>query len=66
MEQIDNHDKKEACSCGSVSTKSQCCTGSSSEIVESGEHWVTGIVNTPAGKIPQVSTKLTLYDTMGY
>lgn len=55
MEQINNHDKhdkKKTCCCGNGGTKSPCCAGSSSEIVG-------------AGKIPQVSTKLTGCDTMG-
>jgi hypothetical protein len=65
MGKIDNHDREEECCCGSVGTEAQCCTRSSPEIVVPGEYWITGIVNTPAGKIPRVSTELTIYDKAG-
>lgn len=64
MEQIDNHGKQTSC-CGGEGTKSRCSTGNSTESAELGEYWMIGIVNTSTGKIPQVSTKLTINDTLG-
>lgn len=51
--------------CGSSVDSSQCCIGSSKENLVSEELWVTGKVSTPIGKIPQVSTQLTIHDKIG-
>jgi len=57
--------EKETCCCGSAGAKPQCCAGGSPEGVAAAAHWVTGFVTTPVGTIPRVTTKLTIYDTMG-
>ncbi len=56
------------CTCGSeaAAEKSECnCGGETSSCGCHAEHWISGYVNTPAGKIPQVSTKLEWADKLG-
>jgi hypothetical protein len=65
MDQTSKSDTQAISCCDDVQEKSQCCMASTVEIVEPDEYWVTGSVNTPAGKVAQVSTKLTIYDTLG-
>lgn len=47
-----------------------CCNGQSEDSTDTalrmlGQRWVTGYIGTPAGDIPQVSTKLEWADTLG-
>ncbi|MEI6100230.1 MAG: mercury methylation corrinoid protein HgcA [Eubacteriales bacterium] len=54
--------KESSCDCGkdkSIQKEESCCGGRSTE------KWVTGSIETPAGKIPRVSTKLDFSDICG-
>lgn len=52
--------KKTCCSCSS-----ECCSQEPLKPYEGNEKWVTGVIETPIGAIPQVSTGLTFNDTLG-
>jgi hypothetical protein len=52
--------EKSCCSCGN-----ECCSQESTNQYEGNEKWVTGVIKTPIGEIPQVSTGLSFHDTLG-
>jgi len=56
----DENKKESCCSCGD-----KCCSEESTIQYEGNEKWVTGVIKTPIGAIPQVSTELMLDDILG-
>lgn len=68
MDSEPNCEDVQNCSCGSkaAAEKAECsCGGEASSCGCHAEHWISGYVETPAGKIPQVFTKLKWADTLG-
>lgn len=57
--------------CQPPKVKRECCSGQDElsidrpSISSSAPHWVTGVVDEPAGGVPRVTTKLTLLDRLG-
>lgn len=60
MDQTGKKDTQAIGCSGNVQEKSQCC-----QMAELNERWIIGSIDTSAGKVLQVSTKLTIYDTLG-
>lgn len=57
--------EEQDCSCGCAAEETECGCGGAEPCDSRGQHWVIGYIETPAGEIPQVSTKLEWADTLG-
>ncbi|MCL6591119.1 MAG: acetyl-CoA synthase subunit gamma [Firmicutes bacterium] len=65
MSDLNKAQSQTGCCPSANSGSGNCCCAPASSPAPVSAPWITGRINTPTGAIPQVSTRLTFYDTLG-